>query len=204
MSLTKEQIIEAKKQLLEQIQHLPPEQKAQAQEQINSMSDETIEEMLNQQRSSSNKIFRMIVESEIPSVKLDENEKAIAVLSTKSISRGHTIIIPKFPITKEKEMPKEAHELSEKISKKIMESLKAKSTSIIAEKNFGEVILDVIPIYDKPLSLQSKREDLPLEDLEKVKSEINIVKISKNPELEKIKIKKPRKAKPLKLKRRIP
>ena len=202
--LTKEQITGAKKQLLEQIQHLPPEQKAQAQEQINSMSDETIEEMLSQQRSSSNKIFRMIVEGEIPSIKLDENEKAIAVLSTKSISKGHTLIIPKFPTAKEKEIPKEAHELSEKISKKIMVSLNAKSASIIAEKNFGEVILNVIPIYDKSLSLQSKREDLPLEDLEKVKSEINIVKISKNPELEKIKIKKPRKAKPLKLKRRIP
>jgi len=202
MSLSKQETSELKAQLKEQIQHLPPEKKAQAEEQINSMSDEAIEEMLSQQQSSSQKIFRMIVSKEIPSVQIGENSSAIAVLSTKSISKGHTIIIPKSPIEKESEIPKELHSFSEEISKKLISSLNAKSTNVLPEKAFGELILDVIPIYDSSLNLQSPRKNMAVEELEKLKIEINVEKIKKEPE--KIKLKKPRKSKVIKLKRRIP
>ena len=202
MSLTPEEIAEAKRQLKQQIQHLPPEQKVEALEQINSLSDEAIEEMLEQQKNQP-QIFRRIINKEIPSVSIGENEKAVAVLSTKSISKGHTIIIPKNPVQDLSELEKETRPLSEDISKKLLENLKAKSTSVIPERSFGEMIMNIIPIYDKPLSLQSPKKDTSVEDLEKIKSEINVIKLKQEPE--KIKIKKKRgRPKVLKLKKRVP
>ncbi len=202
MALTKDQVKELKSQLEQQISHLSDEKRKEAQEQIDSLSEDALEAMLSQQQSSSQEIFRLIIEGKIPSVKIDENNEAIAVLSVKSISKGHTLVIPKSQIKDEKQIPKEMHNLSEKISKKLIKSLKAKSTSIIPEKSFGEVILDIIPIYDTPLTLKSPRTDIPIEKLEELKIEINVEKISKKPE--KIKIKKKTKEEILKLKRRIP
>lgn len=203
MPLTQSQIQQLKSQLKEQIKNLPSEKKKQAEAQIESLSPEALESMLEEQQSHSQKtIFRMIADSEVPSVKLGENEKAIAVLSTKSISKGHAIIIPKSPIKEESSLPKEAHSLSEEISKKLISALKPKSTEIVSEKAFGEIILNIIPIYDKPLSLQSKREDISIEELEKIKTSINVEKIEKK--VETIKIEKKSEAERLKLKKRIP
>ncbi len=201
MTLTKEQIAEAKAQLSEQIQHLPPEQKAEAQKQIDSMSAGAIESMIKQQQSQT-KVFRLIVEGKIPSTKIDENKSAIAVLSVKAISEGHTLIIPKSPANGEKNIPKDAYALSEEISKKIISNLSPKSIEIFPETAFGETILNVIPIYDEPLSLQSPRTDKTPEDLEKTKKKLLTIKLKK----EKIVIKKPRakKKKILKLDKRIP
>src|SRR3989344_6717775 len=144
MALSEQQTKEQKSQLLSQIKDLPPDKKAQAEEQINSLSEEALEEMLSEQRSQSKapKVFRMIVEKEIPSVIIEESPAAIAVLSTKSISKGHTIIIPKSPVTDQSQFPKEVHSFSEKISKKIINSLKSKSALVVPEKNFGEVIIN--------------------------------------------------------------
>lgn len=202
MALSQDQIKELKSQLLKQIEHLPHAKKAEAEAQINDLSEDALESMLEEQQSSSAKVFRLIIDGKIPSVKLSENEKAISVLSTKSISKGHTIIIPKSPVYNEKDLPKEAHDLSEQVSKKLINSLNAKSTSIGTEKSFGEVIIHVIPIYDKPVNLNSPRQDISLEDLEKLKLEINVEKIERKPE--KIKIEKPKETEILKLKRRIP
>ena len=204
MTLTKEQTKELKSQLMQQIAHLPLEKKAEAEEQINSLSEESLESMLKEQHSQQQRIFRLIIEKQIHSVQIAENSKAIAVLSIKSISKGHAIIIPKQVVENEKDLSKEAHSLAEETSKKIIHSLKASSTSIISEKAFGEVIIHVIPIYDKPLNLHSKREDLSTEQLEKIKLEINVERIEKKVEKIKIKTQKTPENKILKLKRRVP
>jgi hypothetical protein len=201
MTLTQEEINELKTQLSQQIQHLPDEQKSEAQKQIDSMSPEALESMIKQQNSQP-QIFRKIINKEIPSIQIGENSEAIAVLSTKSISKGHTIIVPKSQITEELKIPVKIHELSEEISKKLINSLEAKSTSIIPERSFGEIIINIIPIYNSLLSLKSPRQDISVEDLEKLKTQINLIKIEKKSE--KIKIPKKRKPRPLKLKKRIP
>jgi len=121
MPLTPEQIKTLKAQLSEQIQHLSSDKKAEAQKQIDSMSSEALESMLKQQTSqsqTSQQIFRSIISGEIPSKKLDENKEAIAVLSTKSISKGHTIIIPKTPIKDAKELSTSVFNLAKKNLKK--------------------------------------------------------------------------------------
>src|SRR3989344_1924712 len=202
MTLTESEIKELRRQLIGQLGHLSPAERKEAEEQINSMSPEALEAMVEQQKGQGQKIFRMIVEGKIPSVKVGENSEAIAVLSVKSISRGHTIIIPKTAVGKKGEFPKEGTKLSEEISKKLIGSLGAKSTEVIAEEGFGEIVLNVIPIYDKPLDLGSKRKDIGVEELEKVKIEINVKKINKEPE--KIKIEKKKEEGILKLKRIVP
>lgn len=203
MALTQEQIKELKAQLAEQISHLPLEKKAEAQKQIDSLSQEALETMLEEQRSSNQKtIFRMIIDKEVPSVSIAENDHALAVLELNPVSKGHTIIIPKSLVKEEKSISKEVHSLSEQLSKKLISSLKAKSTSVIPEKKFGEVILNVIPIYDKLLTLESPRTKSQVEELEKLRLEINIEKIENKPE--KIKIEKKSQEEVLKLKRRIP
>ena len=56
MPLKSEEIKELKKQLSEQIKHLPHEQKLEAQKQIDSMSPEALETMLLQQQKEKKKV----------------------------------------------------------------------------------------------------------------------------------------------------
>ena len=47
--------------------------------------------------------------------------------------------------------------------------LKASNCEIQAESKFGEIIVNVIPIYDKPLNLNSQRKEATEEELNKIK-----------------------------------
>ena len=199
MTLKPEQITELKKQLSQQIQNLPEDQKEKAQEQIEKMSDEAIEEMLKQQtQTASQPIFRSIVSGEIPSKKIDEDKSAIAVLDIKPISRGHIIIIPKNKVEKPEKLSKAIATFANKISEKIISKLKAKNTEIQPQFAFGEIILNIIPIYDEPLTINSPRQETKEEDLEKIylllKEEKKIPVIKKKKTHSKI----------IKLKRKIP
>jgi len=198
MTLTNEQIVEAKKQLSAQIQHLPDAQKAEAQKQIDGLSNEAIEEMIAQQTGGRQEIFRMIASKKVDSVVVDENSDAIAVLSIRSLSRGHTIVIPKKAVREKEKMGKKIVEFATGIGKKIQDSLKPKKVDVKVELKMGEVVLEVVPDYGDGL----KEKEVSKEDLEQVLKEINVIKIEKK--VEKIKKKKVVQAKPLKLKRRIP
>ena len=202
MALTEEQIKELRSQLFSQIQHLPPEKKEAAQAQINSLSPEALESMLKQQ--SENNIFRSIVSGKIEAVKIGENSEAIAVLDINPISQGHTLIIPKKPVSNQKDIPKQAFTLAESLSSKLISNLKAKETKAITDSQFGESIIHLIPIYDSQLDLNSPRLKSTKENLEKIKQSFETIKIEKKPIL--IKQKKPRgrKPSPIKLNRKIP
>ena len=202
MALTEEQIKELRSQLFSQIQHLPPEKKEAAQAQINSLSPEALESMLKQQ--SENNIFRSIVSGKIEAVKIGENSEAIAVLDINPISQGHTLIIPKKPVSNQKDIPKQAFTLAESLSSKLISNIKAKETKAITDSQFGESIIHLIPIYDSQLDLSSPRSKSTKTDLEKIKQSFEAIKIEKK--LEIIKKKKPRgkKPSPIKLNRKIP
>jgi len=173
MTLTKEQIQNLKEQLSGQIQHLPPEQKKQAQEQIDSLSPEALELMLKQQmQQKTQEVFRSIINKKIPSIVIDENKFALAVLDINPISQGHAIIIPKVQAKTSTEIPNQALSLAKKISKRIINKLKAKSTEIQTEFKFNEIIINVIPIYEQKLSLSSPRSKASMEELEKIAQKI--------------------------------
>lgn len=207
MSLTKEQIDSLKHQLREQVKSLPEDKKHQALKQIEEMSDEAIESLLNQERAKSadnqKSIFRMILDGEIESVKVAENTHAVAVLDINPISKGHALIIPKKETKEIPDLPSQAFTLAKSLSKILISKLKAKSSEIQTEKKFGEAIIHVIPIYDTPLTLNSPRQKSSLEELDKISALIKIVKKEKLPVI-KPKKKSPEDSKVIKLKRHIP
>ncbi len=203
MPLSKEEITELKNQLRAQVDKLPGEQKASALRQIEEMSDEAIESMLEQQKSKGPQqaIFRSIVSGEIPSRIIDQNKEAIAVLDIKPISKGHMIIIPKKPIAEAKALPSSVFSLAKKMSKHLNKKLKAKSSEIQTQFSFGEIIINVIPIYDKSLSINSPRMDAKEEELDEIYKEIRIVK---KPKVIKIKTHSKKTSNIIRLNRRIP
>ena len=196
MPLTPEQVSQLKSQLREQIKNMPEDQKKEAEQQIDEMSPEAIESMLAQQKASQKPIFRAVITGELPSKKIDENKEAIAVLDTRPITNGHIIIIPRKQVTDARNMPTQAFTLAKKTAKKVANRLKSKNTEIIPEFKFGELILNMIPIYDKPVSLAAQRQELTEPQL------IELWQILKKSE-RKIS-NKPKKQEVIKIKRRIP
>jgi len=192
MTLTKEQIKELKEQLFEQIQHLPLEQKIEAKKEIDSLSEEALETMLKQQQAQQIRVFRKIISKEIPSKIIAETPLALAVLEIKPITEGHTLIIPKEEIKETKEIPESLLDFAKEIAEKLAQSLNAKKVEIQSAIQFGEVIINLIPIYDRELDLKSPRKEPSDEDLEKIKSKIlSFRKAPENPTPLKMKKTKP-------------
>jgi hypothetical protein len=176
MALTPEQVKDLKDQLSEQIKHLPEEKRRAAQEQINSLSVSALEEMLREQqaqdpKTTNKEIFRKIVDKEIPSKLIAENKEAIVVLEIRPISKGHSIVIQKKPALNSKELSPQTFSIARKLAKRISSKLKSNGIEIQTEFKFGEVIINLIPIYDKSLSLNSPRsnpDEIQLNELEKL------------------------------------
>jgi len=201
MVLTQQQIKNFKEQLLSQIETLPEDKRSEAKRQIEALSPRALELMLKQQIKKREGIFRLIVKGDIPSTKIEENEDAIAVLEINPISNGHAIIIPKTPAKSSKDLPEKAFSLAKKLSESLINKLKATSTEIQTETKFGEAILNIIPIYDKPLDTNSPRKTAKKEELEEIAKKLK----EEKPKIEIIKIKKEVSSnQPLKLKRKIP
>jgi len=136
----------------------------------------------------------------IPSKKLAENKDAIAVLDIKPITRGHIVIIPKKQAKETKDISGGAYQLASEIASQIKEKLNAKSIEILPESKFGEVVINVIPAYDDPVSLQSPRTDPSDEELSKIYSELY-----EKPKLPVIKVEKPEQPEKMpQIKRKIP
>jgi diadenosine tetraphosphate (Ap4A) HIT family hydrolase len=155
MVITDEEEKKIKDHLFTQLDKLPPESRLKAKEQIQSMSKDQLQELIRQndaQQNSPSKdndtpdcIFCKIVNSNIPSIKLDENSESIAILDINPISLGHTLIIPK---EHNKEPSEQSQELAFSIGKKILETLNPKDITTRASKIQDHTILNVIPIYE--------------------------------------------------------
>jgi len=177
--LSKEQANQVKKQLIHQIEsNFPEDKKEIAIQQVESMSNEQLEEFLKQNKLIKNQqgepqqcIFCSIINGKIPSYKIDENEKGIAILEIKPISYGHTIIIPKEHIKSEKELPKEAIELTQKVAKKIKEKLNPKEVSISPINILGHEAINVLPIYENE-NMNSPRKQIQPEELEELQNKL--------------------------------
>ncbi|RMD67845.1 HIT domain-containing protein [Candidatus Pacearchaeota archaeon] len=205
MPLTDEQVAALKQQLKQQIQHLPEDKRAAAEAHIDSMSREAIEAMLAQEQTRTN-IFRKIANKEVDSVVVDENSHAIAVLEIRPLSRGHVLVVPKTKVTQKQALPNEVLELAKKVGEKVQRNLKPKETKVNIEQKLGEVVVEVVPVYEGlPLKSESEREVVPIEELEKVKEEINVVVMEKpKPEVVKIEKKEEKSEEVVRMKRRIP
>ncbi|MEI6732106.1 MAG: HIT family protein, partial [archaeon] len=194
MTLSPEEIADLKNQLKGQIQHLPEDKKAEAIKQIDELSTGALETMLKQQQERQGNqegpqktIFRMIIDKDIKSTEVAENDFALAVLDINPISPGHSMIIPKTVVTEADKMPRMAQELAKTLGENIISKLKAKSFDTHTENKFGEFVIHLIPVYDKPLALTSPRQPSKPEELLKIAEKIKVIV---KPKVEKIKIKK--------------
>lgn len=165
--LTHEEIQDLKKQLFTQIQHLPNQQREEAEKQIEEMSPEALELMVRQQTQGAGKsVLRMIVEGTIPSRRIDQNKNVIAVLEIRPITKGHVLIIPLEPVHSPKQVPAAAFSLAKKIAKRIQSKLKPKGIEIQTETKLGEQIINVIPYLDKPVSIHAPRTEASEKELD--------------------------------------
>jgi histidine triad (HIT) family protein len=204
MPLNEKEVQELKEQLKQQVQNLPPQQKQLAEQQIDTMSPEAIETMVEQQKSQQVQIFRQIAKKEVPSAIVAENAQALAVLELRPLSKGHTIIIPSKPVTDPKALPKEANDLAQEVITKIKEHFKAKTVHQQTEVKFGEAIIDLIPEYDAPINPTTERKQADPKELESLAKQLNqeIIKAKPKPKIIKAPTKKPMEV--LKLKRNTP
>ncbi len=204
--LTSDQINELKHQLSQQIQHLPHDQREEAQQQIDEMSPDTLESMLKSQQDqgSSKTILRKIVDGSLASKKIDENKTAMAVLDIRPVSKGHVLIIPLQAVTVQSQLQTQTFTLAKKIAKRIKKKLKPRGVEIQTETKFEEQVINVIPYYEKPLSITSPRYEASQEELESMQK-VLAARPRKAPSRKKQEIIHPKESeKIITLKRRIP
>ena len=163
MAIPKDQAEEIKNQLLSQVDKLPQENKDQIKKYIEGLNEEELEAFLKQNKIdyktvNTNEplpkeecVFCAIIKGAIPSYKIAESKKAIAILDINPLSKGHSIILPIEHKAIEK-MPKAALSLAQKITKKIKKKLKPEDIKIETSSFMGHAMINVIPIYkDVPL-----------------------------------------------------
>jgi len=126
-----------------------------------------------------NCIFCMIVNGDIPSRKIYEDEECIATLDISPASKGHTLIIPKKHADNILDLPEDqiAHlfAVAKKIGKRQMEVLKADGFNIVqnnfpaANQTVMHFHVHVIPRYNGGPRIadweQQKAEGSVLDDL---------------------------------------
>jgi len=193
MEMSPEQLKEIKKQLLEQINTTFPEDKKQeAIGQMENMDDEQLIEFLKQnnllkngkEEGNGSCVFCSIIFGEIPSTKIAENEKAIAILEINPISEGHTIIIPKNHLEKQEDLDQQTKALAEQIKEILQRALNPKEINLIPGEVMGHQIINVLPVYGGE-TIESQRTKKTPEDLQKLKEKIiELSKIGKSPEKE--------------------
>ena len=144
------------------------------------MNEEQLEEFLKQnkiqlqegqiqqgQPTESKCIFCSIKDNEIPSYKIAENNKAIAILEINPLTKGHSIIIPLEHTTLDK-LSKSSLTLAQKIAKKIKLKLKPEDVKIETSSFQGHAIINVIPFYKDKQPEKKKAEESELQKLQKL------------------------------------
>lgn len=168
--LTPEQTEQIKKQIIQQIgTNFPEDKKAAAKSQIEAMNSEQLEEFLKQNKlikegTGQKCIFCSIVFGDIPSNKIEENDKAVAVLEINPVSKGHSLIIPREHVSSKENLPKEVFSLAEDVSKRIRDKLKPKKVDVSPSNLFGHEIVNVVPVYENE-TLESQRKPTNPEEL---------------------------------------
>jgi len=199
--LSQEQTEQVKKQLIQQIKNSFPEDKKElAKNQIEAMNSEQLETFLEKNKlikteevrnlgSAQQCIFCSIVFGNMASYKIDENDRAIAVLEINPISKGHILVIPKEHISSSEKLPKEVFSLAREVSKKIKTKLKPKKVNISSSNLFGHEVINIFPIYENETPTSERRREEP-EELEKLQKSLRKESRKKTPEKIKHKPKK--------------
>jgi histidine triad (HIT) family protein len=178
MEQTKEDLENIKSKLLEHIKSNYDETQAnEFTTKINSMNDEEFVEFLKQQGMLGEKakqeqcIFCSMIFGDIPTTKIGENEKAIAILEINPISKGHALVIPKEHVESVEKFPEEVKLLAGKIKEKLIKTFNPKQIEITPGNIMGHYALNVFPVYNEE-KIDSPRQKETPEGLAKIQEEI--------------------------------
>tara|TARA_Y100000310_G_C20503186_1_gene725052 strand:+ start:167 stop:829 length:663 start_codon:yes stop_codon:yes gene_type:complete len=185
MPFTKEQSKEIKKQIIAQVEKMPGDNNKVLVAQIEKLDDPGLEAFLKQnniefkdgqltqsgapseeQQLPDTPIFQSIVSGELPSYKIAENAKAIAILELNPLSEGHCLVIPKQKTSAEK-IPKSALTLAQKIAKKIKLKIKPDDIKIETFSFQDYPAINIIPIWRDRQLEKTKAEEPQLKALQK-------------------------------------
>ncbi|MBS3080814.1 HIT domain-containing protein [Candidatus Pacearchaeota archaeon] len=180
MPFSPEEAEEIKKELIEQVKKIPNADHEQIINYIEKLEPESLEDFIKKNKIQLEEasqhpekpIFQSIVENQIPSYKIDENKKALAILEIAPFSKGHALIIPKQKTSIEK-ISKSAFSLAQKISKKIKKKLKPLDIKMETFSLQDYPAINIIPIYkDTPLKKEKAKE----EDLKELQRKLQLKK----------------------------
>ncbi len=132
------------------IEDLSPEQRKELEEKLKNMSPEELANLQKQQC-----IFCQIIEGKIPSKKVYEDDKIIAILDINPASKGHVIILPKEHYAIMPQVPDDVighmFKKSKFLSQALLRALKCGGTSVliangqIAGQRSQHFLLHIIP-----------------------------------------------------------
>jgi len=169
--LNEEQAKKIKQEILKQIESWPENQRKAAREQIEVMSPDELEQFLIKNKMIKNAdegilpdeiveegkqecVFCLILQGKVPSYKLDENKKALAILEINPLSKGHSLVISK----EHSKLSNQAFSLANKLAKRIKSKFKPEEVKIENSKVLGHELINIIPIY-KNTKLEKKKAD---------------------------------------------
>jgi diadenosine tetraphosphate (Ap4A) HIT family hydrolase len=177
MVISKQQSETIKKSLIDQLEKSNQPNKEKVIDYIKSLNESNLEQFLKQnkielsefdsetsQPSEPECVFCSIIKGKVPSYKIAETKKAIAILELNPLSRGHSIVLPTEHLTIEK-MPKSALSLAQKLAKKIKKKLKSEDIKIETSSLMGHGMINIVPLYKDIPTKKTKAEE---EDLKKL------------------------------------
>jgi len=180
---------------------LNQEQVKQLEQKLKDMSPEEIQEMIKKQC-----LFCNILNGNIESKKIYEDDKVMALLDIHPAVRGHTLLFPKKHFQVMNQVPDDivAHlfKVANKISSVLFELLKADGTSIyvgngqIAGQNVPHAVVHIIPRFnDDKVTIGWQGTKLSEKDMEGLQLDLEklLKNISFEKKEEKIATKKPEK-----------
>lgn len=191
--LSKQEIEQFRKQIMQQVNELPPEQADSMREQIEGMDDRQFEEFLAKNKMTQQGrgcVFCSIVNRDIESFVIAENDDAMLVLEINPVSRGHVLIIPKKHISDVEFVNDKILAVAKLVSAFLKSKLKASRIDWFASTKFGHVIINIIPVYDKEFDLQREKADK--KDLTKLNKELRFEFETEKEDEEEIEYKWPR------------
>lgn len=123
-------------------------------------------------------IFCKIVNNEIPSYKIYEDDHVLAFLDLSQVTKGHTLVIPKKHYSNYLECDKEdlcrVNEVAQKIGNDLMKKLNCSGMNILSNINevAGQSVfhfhMHVIPRYSENDDCVIEFKESPKQDLDKL------------------------------------
>ncbi len=178
MPLEKEQVLNIKKQILQQIDswQTSDEKKQQAKKQIQAMNSKQLEEFLaknnlikqpgQQSQQAKQCPFCLISTGQIKAYKIAENSHSVAVLEINPLSKGHTLIVSKKHLPIEK-VHLSFFQLAQQLVSLIKEKLKPKQVQLTTSMQ-EHAVLNIIPLTGK----ETKREKASEEELKQIQKQL--------------------------------